>query len=195
MATKKKRKIRLKNVYVVEETPEGSLVHKIVKDGEEREAYLVNGGLCECKASEFGTECKHVAMANGTFEIEEPVSRLEAEEILERYLDKVLRPEWPRARIVNLVTYRKDKSVGNAAALACGVLGDRSAEKLTLWTMSEGLILRIYCFKDYKRYKKVLSKVRQKWSGQEPPPPPVDVSAVGQTYGSQHEKKDDHESE
>lgn len=189
--TTKKRKLKLKNVYVVEETPEGSLVHKITKEGEEKEAYLVNGGLCECKASEFGTECKHVAMANGTFSIEDPIARLEAEEILERYLDTVLRPEWPRARIVNLVAYRKDKAVGNAAALACGVLGDRSAEKLTLWTMSEGLLLRIYCFKDYKRYRRVLSNVRQKWSGHEPAKPPVDVGGVGQTYGTQEEEETD----
>ena len=187
---KKVKKVPIsKNVYVVEEFGDGHRVHKIKSESskDEAEVYIIDpNGVCDCKASDFGTDCKHVAMVNGSLS-HGSFNRAHAGELLETYLEEVLRPQFPRARLVNLVEYKKDTSVGNAAALACGVLSDRSVEKLTIWTVYEKLLIRIHCFKDLKRYRRALSFVRRKAAGIDEEQPPVDVGAVGQTYGNKGE--------
>ncbi len=189
---KKKRKAApiKKNVYVVEEFGEGHLVRKINNESssDDEETYTVDpNGVCDCKASEFGTDCKHVAMTTGSL-VHKFLPKGRAAAIMDDYIEQVLRPKYPRARIVSLVDYRQDLEVGNAAALACGVLDQRSVEKLTLWTISsEGLLLRIHCFRDLKRYRRALSSVRRRSFDVAAETPPVDVSAVGQTYGNQGE--------
>lgn len=208
VGVKKKAPPIKKHVYVVEEIETGHLVRKISNEGstDEKEVYTVDkDGVCDCKASEFGTDCKHVGMANGslTFGL---VPKAQAEEILETYIEQVLRPRYPNARIVSLVEYRKDAELGSAAALMCGTLGESSAEKLTLWTISpENLLLRIHCFRDLDRYRRALSSVRRKAFNikaapeqaneqvktsdayEDPDGPSGDVGAVGKTYGNQGE--------
>lgn len=168
-----------KNAYVVEEFGDGFKIFKIESEdsNSEVEVYTVDpNGICDCKASEFGTDCKHVAMTTGSLTFG-AMPRDIAESILDTYLEQVLRPKFPRARFVNLLGYKKDAEVGNAAALACGVLSDRAVEKLTLWTVAEKLLIRVHCFKDLARYRRALTRIRQKAFGVEAP---VDVSADGQ---------------
>lgn len=167
---KRKKKLLGKNVYVVEEVPDGHRVSKvpapIPRPGEVLEEYLVNkDGVCNCKASEFGAECKHVGMALGTYSSDEKMDRDIAGELVDAYLDEVLRPGFPRARIVNLSKYRKPSLVGNAAALACGVLSDAAHEKVTVWTLYRGLLIRVHCFRDLERYRAALTYIRSKWRG------------------------------
>jgi hypothetical protein len=104
-------------------------------------------------------------MVSGTYEMEELLNREQASELVDEYVEEVLRPENPRARIVNLVKYRKEGRVGNATALACGVLSDKNREQLTLWTTHKGLLIRVHCFRELDRYQAVLSRIRQGWSG------------------------------
>jgi len=166
VAKKKKKKLLGDRVYVVEPVDEGHRVHKIAREGEERESYLVTSdGVCECKASEYHSECKHIDMVNGTYEMDELLNREQAAELVDEYVEDVLRPENPRALIVNLVKYKKQGRVGNGTALACGVLSDKNREQLTLWTVYKGLLIRVHCFRELDRYRAVLSRIRQGWSG------------------------------
>ena len=174
-------------VYLVEERPGGNAVYKVPCEGEEGEVFLIDeeDGQCQCRAAEFGNECKHQRMAEGTLE-KEPISKKKAEEILEDYLDK-LRAEWPRAQIVSLLPYKREASVSSAAALACGVLSQHAAEKLTVWSEFGPLLIRVHCFKERDRYKRALRSVRERWSNVSYKKPPEDVGPVGQTYGIESE--------
>ena len=158
------------HVYLVEERPLGNAVHKVPSPGTEEQAVVYNilddDGQCQCRAAEFGNVCKHQRMVNGTLE-KELMDVRDADKILEDYLEK-LRAQWPKAQIVSLLHYKRETKVGSAAALACGVLSEHSAEKLTVWSELGPLLIRVHCFKDRARYRKALSAARQRWTNREP---------------------------
>jgi len=186
----KRKNILGGHVYLVEEVAGGNHVHKVPNEGEEGEVFLIDSedGQCQCRAAEFGNDCKHQSMVSGTLEKEE-ISRRKAEEILEDYLDK-LRASWPRAQVVSLLQYKRTPKVGSAAALACGVLSQHAAEKLTVWSEFGPLLIRVYCFKDRDRYRQALRAVRKRWSNDSYDKPDVDVGPAGKTDGEESEGSD-----
>jgi len=153
------------HVYVVEETDEGS--HRVSKlphdsDGTEQpEVYVVDCDyVCDCRAGDFGNDCKHVAMADGSLAGPETAKR-SASAILEGYLDKI-REDWPRAQVLSLLPLQHDRRVTAATALACGVLSEDASEKVVIWGEHQGLLIRLYCFKDRGRYRRALRAARNK---------------------------------
>lgn len=151
------------HVYVVEEADDGLyLVHKLPRnDSEEPEIYTVDAdSVCTCRAGDFGNECKHAGMVDGSLMGLEMAKR-RASDLLEAYLDKV-REDWPRAQIMSLLPFKPGRRLAAATALAFGVLDDASAEKLVLWGEYKGLLIRLHCFRDRDRYRRALRKARTK---------------------------------
>lgn len=180
----KKKNILGGHVYVVEELDEGTLkVHKLPTENEAAEEYSIDDdGVCTCKAGEFGADCKHVAMADGSL-VGLEMPKRKAARLIEEYLDK-LREQWPRAQIVSLLDYKPERRIEVGTALACGVLDEKSAEKLTIWGEYKGLLIRMHCFKRRSRYRRALRIVRQRSRDYEPEE--FEVGEVGQTYGGDH---------
>lgn len=187
----KKKNLLGGHVYLVEEKEGGDAVYKVPNEGEEGEVFLIDSedGQCQCRAAEFGNDCKHQDMVLGVLEKAE-IPRKRADEILEDYLDK-LREEWPRAQIVSLLSYRKTNMVGSAAVLACGVLSQHAAEKLTVWSELGPLLIKVHCFKSRARYRRALRSVREHSVGGETyKKPDLDVGPTGKTYGQESEGSD-----
>ena len=163
--TKKKRpkkNVLGKHVYVVEELEGGHRVHKILKKGEEN-YFVTADGLCDCKAADFGNDCKHQGLANGSLQSLAPFQKARADDLVEEYLDKVVRDHFPKGKFVSLVRYKNEAELWNAAALAYNVFSEHRSEKTTLWTEYEGLLIRIHCFRDKDRYQRALTAVRKQW--------------------------------
>jgi hypothetical protein len=161
MTKTKKKNVLGGHNYVVEEVENGCVVHKILKKGEEK-YFVTSEGLCDCKAADFGNDCKHQELANGSLQSLEQVSRRRADDLVEDYLDK-FRGDFPRGKFVSLVRYKSETELWNAAALAFNVFSADRSEKTTLWTEYEGLLIRIHCFRDKDRYQRTLSAVRKQW--------------------------------
>lgn len=153
------------------------------QDGSKGEVYTVDKDrVCQCRAGEFGRDCKHIEMVEGTFQGDD-FPRRRADDLLDEYLDKV-REEFPDARVVSLAQYRRDPKVTSATAIAYGVLGDfTESPKLVLWTRYKQLTIRLYCFRDLARFRRVLRAVRRKGSPSYEKPD-NEVGAVGKTYGT-----------
>ena len=88
MTKTKKKNILGGHNYVVEEFDNGCTVHKILKKGEEK-YFVTSEGLCDCKAADFGNDCKHQELANGSLQSLQTMSRRQADDLVEDYLETI----------------------------------------------------------------------------------------------------------
>ena len=159
MSSDTKKSVLGGHIYLVEHVDDGRLVHKVVAGGEEKEVYFVDRDeVCECPAGQHGRECKHIHMAADALEGPR-LSKAKARRMLESYLDKA-REELPNAKFSNLLRFKKDEYVTVATALATRFDVGCTAERFTLWTEVEGMLIRVHVFKDPSRYRAALHSAR-----------------------------------
>ena len=178
---KKPKSVLGKHVYVVERRGDGNrFVHKVPNDGELPQVYEIDpDGVCSCRAGDFGGDCKHGAMADGSLEGNELTKR-RATSLLEEYFDKI-RNEWPKVRTSSLMSSISDKKIKVAVAMVHGAPHKTQADYLTIWTEFSGLLICLHTFKDYQRYRSAVRKARHKYSNYTPP---NDLGKQGKSYGT-----------
>ena len=160
MSSETKKQTLGGHIYLVEETNYGHLVHKVPNGEEAKVAYAVDrDGVCECPAGEHGNLCKHVRLAEGTFE-GPVVSKGKARRMLEAWLDTA-RGEVPDAKFTNMLRFKKAETVAVATAVATKFQVGCEAPRFTLWTEIDGLLIRVHVFKDPARYRAALSSARK----------------------------------
>jgi len=148
------------HIYVVEHVDGIRRVHKVTDDKNKQIYEVDRDGVCECPAGEHGRDCKHVRMAFGELE-GHPFSRPKARRMLEAWIERA-RGEVAHAKFVNLVRYKKGNTVKVATALATNFQVGCEAERFTLWTEIDGLLIRIHVFKDPETYREAHTRARSK---------------------------------
>jgi len=171
--SKKKRKKKLLggHVYLVEDHDTGKRVHKVPNKKDDGGIYFVDkNGACNCKASEYENDCKHILLANSTL-AGEPLRLRRAKQLVEDYLDK-LRGEYPNGRLVSLTSYRESKEdVNVGVAVGYNVLSDLcQTDRLVIWTQFGPLLLRLHCFTQLDQFQRVLRNARKRVAKTKRPP-------------------------
>jgi len=140
--------------YVVEPLVGGFKVHKL---SDEDRVYTVTNGECQCKAADYGAECRHLAMVENTLQ-GQPVRKDEISSAFDSLLIR-LREAFSGSQIVSTLDYEPNDVVTRVPALATALLNEFGGD-CVLWCGRGGILFRIECYKDQSDFKAALREAR-----------------------------------